>query len=116
MGSQRPSHPKSRREGLGEGPEIDDAFIGHRAHGGRRITVETEQAVGVVLEHQDAVTLADLQDLWSSLQGQRGASRVVEVRDGVEELDALAGGQQLTDCLLYTSPSPRDGLLSRMPS
>ena len=23
---------------------------------------------------------------------------------------------QLTDCLLYTSPSPRDGLLSRMPS
>src|SRR5665647_150152 len=24
--------------------------------------------------------------------------------------------QQVTDCLLYTSPSPRDGLLSRMPS
>ena len=23
---------------------------------------------------------------------------------------------QLFDCLLYTSPSPRDGLLSRMPS
>ena len=23
---------------------------------------------------------------------------------------------QCTDCLLYTSPSPRDGLLSRMPS
>ena len=23
---------------------------------------------------------------------------------------------RLTDCLLYTSPSPRDGLLSRMPS
>ena len=23
---------------------------------------------------------------------------------------------QMTDCLLYTSPSPRDGLLSRMPS
>ena len=22
----------------------------------------------------------------------------------------------VTDCLLYTSPSPRDGLLSRMPS
>ena len=27
-----------------------------------------------------------------------------------EELD------ELKDCLLYTSPSPRDGLLSRMPS
>ena len=24
--------------------------------------------------------------------------------------------QQLSTCLLYTSPSPRDGLLSRMPS
>ena len=24
--------------------------------------------------------------------------------------------RQLEDCLLYTSPSPRDGLLSRMPS
>ena len=25
-------------------------------------------------------------------------------------------GVQYLDCLLYTSPSPRDGLLSRMPS
>ena len=25
-------------------------------------------------------------------------------------------GEYLSDCLLYTSPSPRDGLLSRMPS
>ena len=25
-------------------------------------------------------------------------------------------GEQVTTCLLYTSPSPRDGLLSRMPS
>ena len=28
----------------------------------------------------------------------------------------LSNGAQPTDCLLYTSPSPRDGLLSRMPS
>ena len=26
------------------------------------------------------------------------------------------GNMQLYSCLLYTSPSPRDGLLSRMPS
>ena len=25
-------------------------------------------------------------------------------------------GDELVSCLLYTSPSPRDGLLSRMPS
>ena len=28
----------------------------------------------------------------------------------------LAAGKRLYTCLLYTSPSPRDGLLSRMPS
>ena len=26
------------------------------------------------------------------------------------------GGPKIISCLLYTSPSPRDGLLSRMPS
>ena len=30
--------------------------------------------------------------------------------------DAFAPNGQLYNCLLYTSPSPRDGLLSRMPS
>ena len=38
----------------------------------------------------------------------------------VREIDALGGVMGLaadtTGCLLYTSPSPRDGLLSRMPS
>ena len=35
----------------------------------------------------------------------------------VDNLDKI-GGQciELYPCLLYTSPSPRDGLLSRMPS
>ena len=31
-------------------------------------------------------------------------------------LDAGISLQQIRTCLLYTSPSPRDGLLSRMPS
>ena len=51
-----------------------------------------------------------------------------ELEGGVEELQDdimhLAGGTDATTahtemskiCLLYTSPSPRDGLLSRMPS
>ena len=30
--------------------------------------------------------------------------------------DLLVGCEDLRNCLLYTSPSPRDGLLSRMPS
>ena len=32
------------------------------------------------------------------------------------ELAANAGNLDALTCLLYTSPSPRDGLLSRMPS
>ena len=36
---------------------------------------------------------------------------------GVDPLpDVLLEVDHTTDCLLYTSPSPRDGLLSRMPS
>ena len=31
-------------------------------------------------------------------------------------ISQLLGSSQSTTCLLYTSPSPRDGLLSRMPS
>ena len=36
----------------------------------------------------------------------------------IPALDVLFGtsDENLQDCLLYTSPSPRDGLLSRMPS
>ena len=34
----------------------------------------------------------------------------------VNARDAMPLGGKLTICLLYTSPSPRDGLLSRMPS
>ena len=52
------------------------------------------------------------------------ASAMVEALIGCEVadelLDALTGdvhAPHLLDvCLLYTSPSPRDGLLSRMPS
>ena len=40
------------------------------------------------------------------------------VYDMIEHAIELAfdGKMQLKFCLLYTSPSPRDGLLSRMPS
>ena len=34
----------------------------------------------------------------------------------VENMERICDEGLLTVCLLYTSPSPRDGLLSRMPS
>ena len=45
-----------------------------------------------------------LLDLWDKLENQSSI------------LDALNKAVLTPGCLLYTSPSPRDGLLSRMPS
>ena len=47
--------------------------------------------------------------------------KTLKVIDQIEEelsnrLEFLRSNNKLLDCLLYTSPSPRDGLLSRMPS
>ena len=54
----------------------------------------------------------------SSLDFMRG---LVSAQDEVAESDMIPTGHDVTcafhaSCLLYTSPSPRDGLLSRMPS
>ena len=38
------------------------------------------------------------------------------VQNDIPGIDADCGGGMACACLLYTSPSPRDGLLSRMPS
>ena len=42
---------------------------------------------------------------------------IVDVRENDEwNAGHIAGAIHIPLCLLYTSPSPRDGLLSRMPS
>ena len=62
---------------------------------------------------------------WSGGMAQRfRATRALLERDAFDgyaseyhgRLDRDAEGVGLWSCLLYTSPSPRDGLLSRMPS
>ena len=47
-----------------------------------------------------------------------GANNINNQRSRVDELNVfpVPDGDTGTNCLLYTSPSPRDGLLSRMPS
>ena len=53
-----------------------------------------------------------LQESWGDLEFHR--QRVDDQKDALDERSqALARAEA---CLLYTSPSPRDGLLSRMPS
>ena len=46
------------------------------------------------------------------------STNFVDFADRIGELDREGANIErlLTSCLLYTSPSPRDGLLSRMPS
>ena len=46
----------------------------------------------------------------------RDAALEQVVTEGMVSYNKDTGELQLYDCLLYTSPSPRDGLLSRMPS
>ena len=40
----------------------------------------------------------------------------LELADSADASDVLIGSDCYWSCLLYTSPSPRDGLLARMPS
>ena len=50
-------------------------------------------------------------DAQMNVYARRGNSMRLNGIDAV-----LLNREQVKDCLLYTSPSPRDGLLSRMPS
>ena len=47
------------------------------------------------------------------IMGDRGTGKSTTIRALADLLPAI---DVVKDCLLYTSPSPRDGLLSRMPS
>ena len=71
----------------------------------------------------DAVTSQTIQDSqttavlkFTNVSDGTGESAVKKV--DVSALEANHRGEACTSvsCLLYTSPSPRDGLLSRMPS
>ena len=61
---------------------------------------------------------------WKGITRNYSAEDVVSIRNSVDIKHTLAenGAQKLfenlnkKDCLLYTSPSPRDGRISRMPS
>ena len=49
--------------------------------------------------------------------GEKNALKALGLTKGASQEEIKAKYRELTKlCLLYTSPSPRDGLLSRMPS
>ena len=51
-----------------------------------------------------------------SIQGLDGSIMLTLSNAGRIVAKRMISAEQRNDCLLYTSPSPRDGLLSRMPS
>ena len=51
-----------------------------------------------------------------SRRGQEGRGFVSSRRARARRGREFSRGAEIIPCLLYTSPSPRDGLLSRMPS
>ena len=58
----------------------------------------------------------DVTPIWMMRQAGRYMSEYREVRSKISFLDLCANSELCSDCLLYTSPSPRDATLSRMPS
>src|SRR5665647_2595210 len=63
-----------------------------------------------VVEPLEAVRWAEGRHAWAAAAEVTGAS------DGARGSSGPVGAGSIGICLLYTSPSPRDGLLSRMPS
>ena len=100
----------------------------------QRMTQELERIVRVVGKEgriTQRASLSDVSESWDDAIGcinvliedlLRPTSEMTRVIGAVakgnlsETMATEIGGQPLKGCLLYTSPSPRDGLLSRMPS
>ena len=74
--------------------------------------IESSLRVLPVADHSD---LADTIAVYLNDAGDTAQS-VSRVALSVASTAEYADFMELTNCLLYTSPSPRDGLLSRMPS
>ena len=92
---------KSNNQRLAEAMAKTWTFTGQDKNELRRLRTEVEADLGQVDGN-----LLDVYNAKSSPQ---------EVYEKIREL-APPNDDENGDCLLYTSPSPRDGLLSRMPS
>ena len=76
------------------------------------LELEKLQDFAKQLEEQSSTLATQIQTLETQLkQAQNSYLKVM----GAQEIVAIQI-KEATPCLLYTSPSPRDGLLSRMPS
>ena len=79
------------------------------------------------IDEREKLKKYDFETLWKMMWGIQDSSQLTNQYKGEEiashkKCEALKNGVpigkngEIITCLLYTSPSPRDGLLSRMPS
>ena len=87
------------------------------------LTADSNDAlIGIRLTN--ITTSAITVDVWLDVAGAGTTASVVYIADDLSiapksSIELIQGGSKMvmqSTCLLYTSPSPRDGLLSRMPS
>ena len=76
-------------------------------------TIVPSEKVGITPEQKpDRLTKTDIDKDYEYTRGNLYSI----IEKGQEAINGILELAQESDCLLYTSPSPRDGLLSRMPS
>ena len=73
-------------------------------HRRRRLALEPDEAVRVVLEHEQVVLVRELDDLAAALAGERAAARVLEGRDRVDEGRRRVRAQRLLECVEDRGP------------
>ena len=86
---------------------------------GREVDEETSrQLLDYAIEQ--GITLLDTAEAYGGGNSKAGRKATYGVDDVREVTTEMYSGEKIIarwmNCLLYTSPSPRDGLLSRMPS
>ena len=73
----------------------------------------SSHTIGVIIDKTEEATDRTVGKILEVLKSKHGRTKVEKVKDITGE---FLGFEMKSNCLLYTSPSPRDGLLSRMPS
>src|SRR5680860_555123 len=111
--SARPRGDSSNSGGTGSASSSSSSSSRRgREHGRQTGAVSPTAATVTALQEQlrQQAELMRVQQLQQQVMLQQLAALTVPARSAPES------GPEASGCLLYTSPSPRDGLLSRMPS